>query len=87
MTNFTNATLPTGEKWEVYLSKSVPELLKAGGHPVSREAWDCHDWTNCPMAQAFVVHSIGDIPSQFQDQVEQFIRFFDARLIPCPSYL
>jgi hypothetical protein len=37
------------------------------------------------MAHAFGVHQIEDIPLLYRPRVEQFIRLFDAGLIPAPE--
>ena len=81
------ATIETGEKWEQYLREVVPELLKAGGKPLASfaEAWDCHSWTNCPMAHAFDTHDLSGVPILLRPRAEQFIRYFDSKLIPLPE--
>ena len=82
------ATLDTGETWEQYLVEIVPALLTAGGKTVESivesGAWDCDNWTNCPMAAAFDVHEFSHIPILLQPRAEQFIRLYDAKLIPNP---
>ena len=80
-------TLPAGYKWDVYLSEVVPALLAAGGQPLARiaEAWKCHEWQNCPMAVAFQVRDPADVPALYRWEAEQFVRFFDAGLIPQPA--
>ena len=83
--NADSVILETGETLKVYREKVVPELLAAGGHKVSSKAWDCHSWDNCPMAQAFDIHNTEDAPLLLRPRVEQFVRLFDARLIPLPE--
>lgn len=85
--NLTGCTLPTGDKWEEYLSDVVPALLTAGGKPLDSfvEPWKCHTWENCPMAWAFDGNGLDDVPILLRPRAEQFIQFFDAGLIPCPS--
>ena len=87
--NLAGATLPTGEKYEKYLAEVVPALLMAGGKTlaevVNEEVWNCHEWTICPMAVAFGVHKLSDIPLLYRPRVEQFIQLFDAGLIPMPK--
>ena len=73
--------LETGETWDEYLYKVVPALLTVEGKSVSSAAWQCHTWNNCPMAEAFGVHEIKDIPLLFRPRTEQFLRYFDANLI------
>jgi len=85
--NLTGATLPTGETWEVYLSEVVPALCQAGGRSLAEvaAAWDFHNWEGgCPMAVAFGVKGISEIPLLLQPRVKQFIFFFDSGLIPRP---
>ena len=78
--------LPTGETWKQYLDEVLPALLVAGGKSLGKVAtkknWDCHSWDNCPMAVAFNVKSIQEIPMLLRPRADQFIKFFDARLIP-----
>ena len=86
--NLTGATMPSGETWEEYLSVTVPALLTAGGRPIEEvattEHWSCHSWVNCPMAAAFGVDSITDVPKRHRPAVELFVRLFDSGLIPMP---
>ena len=87
--NLRKANLPTGEKWEEYLSDVVPALLTIGGKTISQviasNCWDCHSWENCPMAFAFDVKSVFQISILHRPRAEQFIQLFDAKLIPCPT--
>jgi hypothetical protein len=81
-----NVRLPTGETWDEYLTLVVPALLTAGGKSLDSfaEHWDCHTWENCPMAYAFDVARLADVPVLLQPRAEQFIMFFDAKQIPWP---
>ncbi|AGY57116.1 pentapeptide repeat-containing protein [Gloeobacter kilaueensis] len=78
--------LPTGELWSEYLAEVVPALCTAGGRKLEEVAghWDCHTWENCPMAAAFGVQGIEEIPLLFRPRAQQFVPLFDAGLIPCP---
>ena len=80
------ANLDTGELWEEYLTQTVPALLIAGGQPLEAciDHWQCDSWDNCPMAWAFQVGSIEDVPLLYRPRARQFIQLFDAKLIPCP---
>ena len=82
------ATIPTGETWEQYLDSVVPAFLTAGGKRLeevaTEEHWNCHDWNNCPTAAAFPGCGIEAVPVLLRPRAEQFIQFFDARLIPRP---
>lgn len=82
--NADSMRLETGELLMEFREIVVPALLEAGGHPVPDEAWTCHSWGNCPMAAAFAVTSVDDIPLFYRPRVQQFIRLFDAGLIPAP---
>ena len=81
--------LQTGETWGEYVNEVVPALLTAGGKPLEAAAnektWACHSWKNCPMAEAFGVHDINDVPTLWRYRAEQFVQFFDAGLIPLPN--
>jgi len=81
--------IPDGIRFSAYLKEVVPALLTAGGKSIQQiveaKAWDCHSWDNCPMAVAFSVHSIDDVPLLYQPRAQEFIQFFDAGLIPEPS--
>ena len=81
-----NLRLPTGETWQEYLTETVPALLTAGGKSLGdfAEAFQCHEWTNCPMAFAFGVHNLKNIPILYRPRAEQFIMFFDGKQIPWP---
>ena len=85
--NLSGATMPGGYKWEAYLSDLVPALCTAGGKPLAEvaAAWDCHTWANCPMAVAFGVDGIGNIPPLYRREAEQFVQLFDMGLIPRPE--
>ena len=84
--NLHGAVLPTGETWEKYLAEVVLALCAVGNAPLHTiaEAWTFHTWQNCPMAIAFDVHTIEEVPALYRQRVEQFIQLFDARLVPCP---
>ena len=80
--------LPTGETWKEYREQVVPALLTAGGKELAAvvaESWECHSWENCPMAVAFGVHNLDKIPVLYRPRAEQFIQFFDAKMLPKPE--
>ena len=81
--------IETGETWAVYLAEVVPALLVAGGRSLAdilaAGAWTCHQWINCPMAEAFGVHDLSKVPALYRPRAYQFIRYFDAGLIPEPT--
>src|SRR5882757_145544 len=76
--------IDTGETWKEYKEQTVPALLIAGGKAlgdVIEQSWDCHSWENCPMAVAFDVHKVEDVPILYRPRAEQFIRYFDAKML------
>ena len=81
--------IETGETWSEYLTLVVPALLTAGDKTIKEivegGAWKCHSWDNCPMAEAFSVHKTTDAPILLRPRIDQFIRYFDAGLIPPPA--
>jgi hypothetical protein len=81
-------TMPDGLLFSEYLRDVVPALLTAGGKTIKEiingGAWDCHSWDNCPMAMAFGVHRVEDVPPLYRARAQEFVRFFDARMIPAP---
>ena len=90
--NLDGATrLPTGETWDEYLRETLPALLTAGGRALAEvataEHWDCHNWGNCPMHAAFGATGISGVPILLRPRAEQFIQFFDAKLIPLDAVL
>lgn len=77
------ANLPTGETWEDYKTKVVPELL-TNSIPIEQivaTSWDIHHWSACPMATRFHCQGIDGIPHLLRPRVEQFVQFFDAHLL------
>ena len=80
------AVLPTGERFESYLSDVVPALLAAGGRPVEElvPSFSCHKWANCPMHEAFGIERAADGPPLLVPRIEQFVHLFDAGQIPAP---
>ena len=81
--DLSGADLDTGESWEEYLATVVPALCTDGGVPLAEVAthFECHSWSNCPMAAAFQCGGIEGVPVLFRPRAEQFIRVFDAHLI------
>jgi hypothetical protein len=87
--NLGGARLTFGETWEKYLEEVVPALLTAGGKTVAdivaAGAWECHDWGNCPMHAAFGIDHSSEGPILLRPRIEEFVRLFDAQLIPLPK--
>jgi hypothetical protein len=89
--------LPAGFAWKLYLSELVPALLTAGGKKLEEvansETWGCHSWGSegrelaCPIATAFDVHQISDVPILYREQANFFIQVFDAKLVPLDAVL
>ena len=86
-----NTIIETGETWGQYLNEVLPALLTAGGRTLTEvltpQHWDCHSWQNCPMAAAFATHNIDGVPLLLKPRAEQFIRYFDAKLIPIKALM
>src|SRR5258706_15022550 len=78
-----NLRLPTGETWDEYLTETVPALLTSGGKSLESftEHWQCHDWTNCPIAHAFDAPDLSGVPMLLRPRAEQFIQLFDSKQI------
>jgi len=81
-----DAILSDGVVWKSYVDELVPALLQAGGRSLDEMAqpriWECHSWENCPMAEAFGVHDLSNIPALYRAPANLFIQFFDARVAP-----
>ena len=82
--DLTGAHLTTNGTWEDYITTDVPALLTAGGKSWRdlQSHWDCHDWDSCPIAYAFGVYALYEVPDKWRAQAAQFIALFDNRLIP-----
>ena len=79
--------MPGGYTFAAYNTDVVPALLAAGGRDpreVAAKSWNCHQWTNCPMAEAFGVHDPNDVPPLYREHARLFVQLFDANLIPNP---
>lgn len=75
--------LPTGETWEVYRKEVVASLLanSIAIEEIVAKSWNVHDWTSCPMATRFHTNDINGVPVLLRPRAEQFIQFFDAKLL------
>jgi hypothetical protein len=75
--------LSTGETWEEYRRDVVGALLanSVAIEEIVAKSWQVHDWTGCPMAARFHTDKIGGVPALLRPRAEQFIQFFDARLL------
>ncbi len=91
----TRAVLPAGYRWEAYLAEVVPALLMAGGKPLAdvlaalkaRGGWAaCHQWSNCPLHEAFGADGLDGVPPLYRWEAAQFVQLFDAGLIPEPTW-
>ncbi len=87
--NVGDFTMPDGLLFSEYLRDVVPALLTAGGKTIEQivaaGAWECHEWSNCPMAVAFGIVDQQHAPPLLRARVREFVQFFDAGLIPCPA--
>ncbi|HET7321206.1 MAG TPA: pentapeptide repeat-containing protein [Longimicrobiaceae bacterium] len=77
-------TLPDGASWRRYLEETLPALLDAGGKTLEsyRDHWECHDWSNCPIAHGFGARGLTDVPLLLRPRANDFIQLYDAKLIP-----
>src|SRR5690606_33899196 len=86
--NMPDFTMPDGLKFSEYLRDVVPALLTAGGKTLDEirasGAWDCHDWSNCPMHVAFGITDPSQGPPLLRGRIMEFITYFDAKMIPAP---
>ena len=89
--NIDSMVMPDCLTFAEYKRDVVPALLTAGGKTLDeiREAgaWDCHEWSNCPMHVAFGVNHTSEMIGPFaiyRQRADEFIQFFDAGLIPAP---
>lgn len=79
-------------RWEEYKKEVVPALCMAGGRSLDEvanpETWACHRWGSdgkamgCPMATAFNVKAVAEIPAMYRQLANDFIQLFDQHLIP-----
>jgi hypothetical protein len=78
-----NTTLPTGETWEEYRRDVVGALLanSVAVEDIVAASWHIHSWKACPMATRFHTGDISGVPALLRPRAEQFIQFFDARLL------
>ena len=82
-------TMEDGMPFSEYLRVVVPALLTAGGRTVSEivalGGWQCHSWDNCPMRIALNITDPSQSPPLLRARVVEFVRLFDAGLIPEPK--
>ena len=74
-------TLPEGVTFGEFIDVVLPALLKAGGRAVLVEAWACHSWQNCPMAEAFGVHDLSKVPALWRPWASRFVQLFDGKAL------
>jgi hypothetical protein len=78
---------PVAREAEDFLLEKLIPLLRAGGkfdEAMKPEHWQCHEWTNCPMAACFGVNSEDQVPAKWRADAKQFVRLFDLGLISRP---
>jgi hypothetical protein len=80
--NLAGANLAGAYLAGAYLARAKIQLSE---QIVKSGAWSCHKWDNCPMAEAFNIHTPEDGPLLLQPRIKQFVKFFDAGLIPEPK--
>jgi hypothetical protein len=59
---------------------SIEEVLQSG-------AWDCHDWSNCPLHVAHGVETVEELPRNLQPEGSRFLRLFDGGFLRRPDHL
>jgi hypothetical protein len=67
-----------------FVDEIVPRLFAFGGRleaALSPVVWECHDWTNCPMAVAFGVTDVLQIPEELAPRIMQFVVLYDRGMI------
>jgi uncharacterized protein YjbI with pentapeptide repeats len=92
-----DTVLTDGVVWREYVTELVPALLTAGGRALEEvatpEVWACHQWgrdgepLGCPIATAFGVRSLSEVPPLYRAPANLFIQLFDAQLIPLEAVL
>jgi hypothetical protein len=90
--NLSDATLPPQYTLDEFVESVVPDLIASGllkrGVPCeswlsavcSAEHFECHTWSNCPMAAAWGVERTSEIDAAWRVHADLFIQLFDARL-------
>jgi hypothetical protein len=84
--DLTDTILPNGMTLPEYLAWLPSGLLTQGGKTLEEVAasWSNHKWTNCPMATAFSVHSLQEIPECHRQEATLFVVLFDGGHLPKP---
>jgi hypothetical protein len=84
--DLTGTILPNGMTLPEYLAWLPSGLLTQGGKTLEEVAasWGNHTWTDCPMATAFSVGSLREIPECHQQGAALFIALFDGGHLPKP---
>jgi uncharacterized protein YjbI with pentapeptide repeats len=84
--------LPPQYTLDEFVESVVPDLIASGllklGVPCeswlsvvcSAEHFECHTWSNCPMAAAWGVERTAEIDAAWRVHADLFIQLFDARL-------
>jgi hypothetical protein len=85
-TDLTDTILPNGMTLPEYLAWLPSGLLTQGGKTLEEvaTAWGNLDWTDCPMATAFSVHSLEEIPECHRQGAALFIALYDGGHLPKP---
>ena len=81
------AILPNGKTLPDYITWLPSGLLTQGGKPLADvvAAWDCHEWTGCPMHAAFGATGLGSVPDCWRAEAATFVALFDGRHVPRPE--
>lgn len=75
-----------GVQFSEFVEEVVPELLIGGGKKLEEVAnertWLCHEWSNCPLHEAYGAKSTADIPARWRPFVYVFVALYDSGAIP-----
>jgi hypothetical protein len=84
--DLTGTILPNGMTLPQYIEWLPSGLLTQGGKTLEEvaTAWGNLDWTDCPMATAFSVHSLEEIPECHRQGAALFIALYDGGHLPKP---
>jgi hypothetical protein len=84
--DLTGTILPNGMTLPQYIEWLPSGLLTQGGKTLEEVAasWGNHTWTDCPMATAFSVGSLQEIPECHRQGAALFIALYDGEHLPKP---
>jgi len=85
--DLSKAKLPDGRTLDEYVAWLPSGLLTLGGKSLAEVAasWGNHTWTDCPMATAFGVQSLNEVPECHRQAAALFVALFDGGHLPRPA--